>query len=43
MNELHVDYIYPNYDPEVELNGEIDPEKIRKKLEENYKSDCENK
>ena len=27
----------------VELNGEIDPEKIRKKLEENYKSDCENK
>ena len=43
MNELHVDYIYPNYDPDVELNGEIDPEKIRKKLEENYKSDCENK
>ena len=43
MNELYAEYLYPEYDSEVELNGAVDPELVRKKLEENAQSDCEEK
>ena len=35
MKELYPIYIYPEFDPETELNGEIRPEKVRLLLEEN--------
>lgn len=43
LNELHAEYLYPNYDSDVELNGEIDPELVRRKLKENYQSNCKEK
>lgn len=43
MNELHAEYLYPEYDSEVELNGAINPELVRKKLEENAQMACEKK
>ena len=35
MGELHPLYVYPKFDPETELNGEILPEDVESILEQN--------
>ncbi len=35
MNELQAEYVYPQYDSETGLNGAVDPDEIRRMLDEN--------